>query len=305
MTGDHQHGTAELAKGDRSRLKLAVVALATFLVVETVFAVIGHSMALLSDAGHMLTDLASLVLALWVASIQERPPTTTWSFGLHRAEVISGALNGIALITLATLIITDDVIRILHPHAVDGAVVIGVSLGGIFINVIVTVLLSHTDRTSLNLAGAFAHILTDLWAFGATLIAGIVIEVFSFNDADLIASLIVVVLMLRAALSLLKQSGRILLEGTPPEIDLETIREHLLAESHVQQVHDLHAWVVATGLTSISAHIVLDEACFQSGHASETLDLLQSCLAQHFNLTHSTLQLETPPHIDHEEPGHE
>lgn len=305
MSGDHQHFDGHLSHHDRQRLRLAIVALTLFMIIETSFSIWGHSMALLSDAGHMLVDLGALGMTLWVATVQERPPTATWSFGLQRAEVISGAINGLALVILGSLILSDDVVRLLHPRAVDGASVIGVSIGGIFVNLFVTALLNHTNRQSLNLAGAFAHIVTDLWAFGATLVAGIVVELFSFNDADLLASLVVVALMFRAAISLLRKSGRILLEGTPPEMDLEVVRAHLLAEAHVQQVHELHAWVVASGLTSISAHIVLDETCFQSGHASQTLDLLQNCLSEHFNLSHSTLQLETPPHAEHEEPGHE
>ncbi|MGH3282018.1 MAG: cation diffusion facilitator family transporter, partial [Trebonia sp.] len=158
------------------------------------------------------------------------------------------------------------------------------------------------NRTSLNVQGAFRHMLTDLYGFIGTVIAGIVILAAGWTRADGVASLVVVALMLKAAWDLLRDSGRILLEAAPRDMDLDDVRAHLLDAEHVRGVHDLHAWTVTSGLPALSAHVVVDDSCFTSGHAPHLLDQLQACIAGHFDVEHSTFQFEPTAHASHE-PG--
>jgi cobalt-zinc-cadmium efflux system protein len=176
---------------------------------------------------------------------------------------------------------------------------------GVMVNVAAAGLLARANRTSLNIEGAFQHIVTDLYGFIATAIAGGVIVGTGYRRADPIASLVVVVLMLRAAGGLLKASVSVLLEGAPDEVDLGEVRAHLLAPEHVRDVHDLHVWAVASDLPAIAAHVVVDDSCFLDGHAPQVLDQLQNCLAGHFDVEHSTFQLEPASHADHEPGTHE
>jgi cobalt-zinc-cadmium efflux system protein len=164
--------------------------------------------------------------------------------------------------------------------------------------------LARADRTSLNVQGAFRHVLTDLYGFIGTLIAGVIIVVTGWTQADAIASLLVVALMLKAAWELLRDSGRVLLEAAPPGLNLEDVRAHLLATEHVHNVHDLHVWTVTSGLPTLSAHIVVDDSCFHDGHAPQLLDALQACLTGHFDVEHSTFQLEATAHAGHETGTH-
>ena len=180
-----------------------------------------------------------------------------------------------------------------------------VALAGVVFNLGATVLLGRADRRSLNIAGAFAHIVTDLWAFAGTVIAGIVIITTGFQRADAIASLIVVALMVKAATGLLRASGRVLLEGAPEDVDLQEVRDHIMGVAAVTSVHDLHAWVVTSDLPAVSAHVVVSDACFADGSAPRVLDQLQECLAGHFDVEHSTFQLEPASHLDHESPQHD
>jgi cobalt-zinc-cadmium efflux system protein len=159
---------------------------------------------------------------------------------------------------------------------------------------------SRADRTSINIGGALAHLVTDLWAFIGTVVAGIVIITTGWRRADAVASLLVVALMARAAWGLLRDSGRILLLATPSGIALDEVRAHLLEAPHVREVHDLHAFVVGSHLPALSAHIVVEQQCFEDGHAPQVLDTLQTCLSGHFDLEHSTFQLEPPGHAVHE-----
>lgn len=271
------------------------------MVVEVVVALFAHSLALLADAGHMLTDAAALATALWAIRLAARPITGTWTFGLKRAEILSAAVNGVTLVAVAGIVTVEAARRLAHPRAVAGTAVLTVALAGVVINVVASYVLSHGDRTSLNVEGAFQHILTDAAGFLATAIAGLVIVTTGFRRADPIASLLVVALMVRAAWTLLKASGRVLLEGTPEGIDLELVRQRLLAaDRHVVDVHDLHAWVLTSDHPAMSAHVVLDDSCFSDGHAPRVLDALQAAMRADFDMDHSTLQLEMAQHLTHE-----
>ncbi len=273
-----------------------------FMVFEVLGAVIAGSLALLADAGHMLTDAVALGASLWAARLATRPATGTWTFGLKRAEILSAAGNGLALVVVSALLAFEAVRHLIHPAAVEGSIVVGLAAVGLAVNVVVVWVLRRASRSSLNIQGCFRHVLTDAYGFAATVAAGALIVATGFERADAIASLVVVALMLGAATSLLRDSGRVLLEGSPLGVDLDEVRLHLLETEHVSDVHDLHAWTVTSALPALSAHVVLQDSCFYDGHAARILDQLQSCLADHFDVEHSTFQLEAAGHLDHE-PG--
>lgn len=299
------HGSPQVTRAtDRRYLAIAMALILGFMAVEVLMAVLAGSIALLADAGHMLTDAGALALAIWASRLAERPTTDVWTFGFKRAEVVSAAVNGVALLLTAGLILLEAVERLLHPFPVHGIVLVVVASGGVVVNLAATLVLARANRSSLNIAGAFAHLLTDLWAFLGTAIAGLVIVWTHFQRADAIAALCIVVLMLGAARDLLKDSGRVLLEAAPAAVDLTAVRRHLLEAPHVIDIHDLHAWVVTSDLPALSAHVVVSEGCFADGHAPQILDELQSCLAGHFDLEHSTFQLEPPGHVSHEASRH-
>jgi cobalt-zinc-cadmium efflux system protein len=298
----HAHGVA--ANADARYLTVALSLIIGFMVVEVVTAALSGSLALLADAGHMLTDAGALAASLWAARLAARPATGAWTYGFKRAEILSAAGNGVTLLIVAALVTFESVHRLTHPSKVHGLFVVVVALIGVAVNVTAAYVLAKANRSSLNVEGSFQHILTDLYGFVATVIAGIVIVATGFARADAIASLVVVVLMAKAAYGLLKVSGRVLLEAAPEGVDLDDVRVHLLEPGHVNDVHDLHAWTVTSGLPALSAHIVVEESCFLDGHAPQLLDRLQACLAGHFDLEHSTFQLEVAGHVDHETGTH-
>jgi len=221
---------------------------------------------------------------------------------LKRAEILSAAGNGITLLVVSGIVTFEAIRRLVHPPTVEGAPVLVVALIGIVVNIAAAWVLAKADRSSLNVEGAYQHILTDLYGFIGTVVAAVVILTTGFTRADAIASLIVVALMLKAAWGLLRDSGRVLLEAAPEGVDLDEVRAHLLENGHVRDVHDLHVWTVTSNLPTLSAHVVLDDSCFGDGHAPRLLDELQGCLVGHFDVEHSTFQLERITHANHE-PG--
>jgi cobalt-zinc-cadmium efflux system protein len=278
------------------------VLVTTFMAGEVVAAVVASSLALLADAGHMLTDALALAMAVTAARLVLRPASGSWTFGYARAEVMSAAVNGVTLLVVAALVTLEAVRRLVHPADVAGGPVVAVAAAGLVVNAVAGVVLSGADRRSLNVAGAVAHVLTDAYAFAATLVAGVVVLTTGATRADPAASLVVVALMLRAAWRLLRDSGTVLLEAAPAHVDVADLRGHLLEAAHVVDVHDLHVWTVGTALPAVSAHVVVTDECFRDGRAPRVLDELQGCLAGHFDVEHSTFQLEPATHAEHE-PG--
>lgn len=304
---DHSHaghGRAPAPGGDRRYLATALALLIAFLVVEVVVAVLAGSLALLSDAGHMLSDVGAIALALVAARLALRPATGIWTFGIQRAEILSAAVNGVTLLVVGLVVAVEAVRRLLDPPDVAGWPVVLTAVAGCLVNLAVAWLLARADRRSLNVEGAYQHVLTDLYGFLGTLVAGLVVIATGWTRADPIASLLVVALMLYAAWRLLREAGRVLLEAAPADTDLVTMRAHLLEVSRVQAVHDLHVWTVTSSLPALSAHIVVDQGCFADGHAPQILDQIQQCLAGHFDVEHSTFQLEPPGHAAHESGAH-
>ena len=296
----HAHGPG--AGSDQRYLLAALALLAAFMLAEVTVAILSGSLALLSDAGHMLSDVGAIAGALWAIRLAARPPAGKWTFGWKRAEILSAAGNGITLLVVSGIVTVEAVSRLISPPQVDGGPVVAVAAAGIVVNIAAAWVLARANRSSLNVEGAFRHVLTDLYGFVGTVIAGVVILATGWTQADAIASLLVVGLMLKAAWGLLRDSGRVLLEAAPEGMNLEAVRAHLLSTDHVHDLHDLHAWTVTSGLPALSAHIVVDDTCFYDGHVPRLLDQLQACLAGHFDVEHSTFQLEAAGHAGHE-PG--
>ncbi len=291
-------------RGDRRYLAVALGLLVAFLAAEVVVALLSRSLVLLSDAGHMLSDVGAIAAALWAIRLAERPASGAWTFGWKRAEILSAAGNGVVLLVVGAIIAFEAIRRLIAPPSVDGAPVVVTALVGIVVNVVVARVLAKAGRGSLNVEGAFQHIVTDLYGFIGALVAGVVVMATGFDRADPIASLVVVALMVKAAWSLLRASGRVLLEAAPEDIELEVVRAHLLQTPHVRDVHDLHVWTLTSNLPALSVHVVIDDECFTDSHAPRLLDELQACLTGHFDVEHSTFQLEPAGHSAHEAGAH-
>lgn len=290
----HDHSIS--ADADRTTLWVALIVLSVFMVAEVIVSLLTGSLALLSDAGHMLSDVGAIGLALWTIRLAARPAQGAWTWGLKRVETISAAVNGITLLIVAGVIAVEAVRRLFEPPEVDGGPVLIVALVGVVVNIVVAWLVARANRSSLNIEGAYQHILTDLYGFLGTIVAALIIMVTGWTFADVIASLLVCALMVHAAWNLLRAVGRILLEAAPEGIDLEEVTTHFLELPHVQRVHDLHVWSVASDLPALSAHIVVDDECFTDGHIPELLGQVQHCVAGHFDVEHSTFQFEPPHH---------
>ena len=282
----HHHAVSPTA--DRRRLAAALALILAFMVAEVVAGLLPGSLALLSDAAHMLTDAGAIGLALVAARLAARPAGGGFTFGLKRAEILSAQVNGATLVALAVVILAEGVRRLIDPPSVDGGPVLAVALAGIAVNLAATWVLAGAERRSLNVEGAFQHVLTDLFAFIATAIAGVVILTTGFGRADGIAALLVAALMLRSGWALLRDSGRVLLEAAPRGVDPEEIGRMLAAEHHVVEVHDLHVWEVTSGMTSLSAHVTVRAGCDTQSHRRQLADLL----SERFGIDHTTLQVE-------------
>ncbi|MEP9383274.1 cation diffusion facilitator family transporter [Nocardioides sp. KR10-350] len=299
---DHAHGVADDA--DRRYIAGALTLLATFMAAEVVVAVLAGSLALLADAGHMLADVGALAGALWAAHLAARPATGPFTYGWKRAEILSAAVNGITLLVVGGIVLVEAIRRLLGSPHVDGGPVLAVALVGCAVNIAAAWLLARANRSSLNVEGAYQHVLTDLYGFLGTAVAAVVILLTGWTRADAVASLVVVALMAYAGGRLLRDSGRILLERAPDDVDLAEIRRHLLEVDHVVDVHDLHVWTVTSDLPTLSAHLTVDDSCFLNGYAPQLLDKVQACLQGHFDLEHSTFQLEPAAHVAHESGMH-
>ena len=284
----HHHGVS--ADADRGKLAIALALIAGFMVVEVVAGIAADSLALLSDAGHMLTDAGAIALALVAIRLAQRPARGAMTYGLARSEIVAAAINGTTLLVLALLITYEGIRRLVDPPATEGAVVLVVALAGIAVNLAATLVLRRANRRSLNVEGAYQHVLTDLAAFVATAVAGAVILATDFHRADGIASLIVAAIMLRAAYGLLRDSGRVFLEAAPHGLDPEAIGRALVGTAGIVEVHDLHVWEVTSGFPSLSAHVTVgDETdCHAARAAAERM------LHDRFDIHHTTLQ------VDHE-----
>jgi cobalt-zinc-cadmium efflux system protein len=291
MAHDHVHAPSR--DTERRALRAALALILAFMAVELVAGILASSLALLSDAAHMLTDAAALALSLAAARIAAKPVGGSMTYGLGRAEILSAQANGVTLLVLGLLIVYDAISRLASPPSVDGGVVLAVAVAGVVVNVFAERILrgpSDPGGRSLNVEGSYRHILTDLYGFIATAIAGAVILITGFSRADAVASLLIAALMLYASYGLLKASGRVFMEAAPAGLDPEQIGLSLAAQPGVVEVHDLHVWEVTSGFPALSAHVVV-------GAGADCHELrrgLQKMLEERFHLHHTTLQ------VDHE-----
>jgi cobalt-zinc-cadmium efflux system protein len=272
----------------RRALAIALALILAFMAGEVVAGILARSLALLADAGHMLTDAAALAAALVAAGLASRPARGQWTFGLGRAEILAAQGNGITLLVVGVWIVYSAVRRLVSPPAVHGGVVLAVALAGVAVNLVATLVLARADRTSLNVRGAFLHVATDLVAFVGTAFAGALVLATGWDRFDPVAGLLVAALMLRSSWSLLRESGRIFLEGAPTGIDPDAVAHALAEDGDVIQVHDLHVWTVTSGFPALAAHVLVspDVDC----HAARRR--LEQLLKQRFHLDHTTLQVD-------------
>jgi cobalt-zinc-cadmium efflux system protein len=282
----HSHGVSEDADGRKLAVALALIV--GFMLVEVVAGALAHSLALLSDAAHMLTDVAAIALSLWAIRLARRPAQGAMTFGYKRAEILAAQGNGATLLVLGLLIAYEGIRRLVTPPAVEGGLVLAVAVVGVGVNLAATWTLSKANRESLNVEGAYQHLLTDLAAFVLTAIAGAVILWTGFDRADGIASLLVAAIMLRSGSALLVASGRVFLEAAPERIAVADVGEAMAHVPGVEEVHDLHVWEVTSGFPALSAHVSVgcDDDCHGIRERLETL------LEERFSITHTTLQVD-------------
>ncbi len=284
----------------RKRLGLVLAITCTILVVEVVGAVLSGSLALLADAGHMATDAGGIglsLLAMWFAT---RPSSPSRTFGFHRLEILAAVANALVLCGVGVYILVESVLRLLEPPVVASGTMLVFGLVGLAGNTASLALLRHGQAESLNLRGAFLEVLNDLFGSAAVLVAGAVIWFAGFQRADAIASGVVGVLILPRTWKLLREALDVLLEATPKGVDLAEIRRHMLDERGVVDVHDLHAWTITSGMPVLSAHIVVADP----SSSGQVLDRLCDCLRGHFDIDHSTIQVEPAGHQRHEGSTH-
>lgn len=282
----HAHGVARDA--DRRYLTIALLLLVGFMVVEIVVGIMARSLALISDAGHMLTDVGSISLALVAMRLASRPARGSYTFGLKRVEILSAQANGLTLVLLSLWFIIEALRRLIHPPVVEGLLVTIVAVAGIGVNLLAVWAMGKANRQSLNVEGSYQHILTDLYAFVATAIAGGLIWWTGWNRFDAIAALVVAGLMLKAGVGLVRDSGRIFLEAAPRGLEPATIAEAIRATPAVTCVDDLHVWEVTSGLPALSVHVSVD-------HQTDCHDVrrtLETMLHERFAIVHTTIQTD-------------
>ncbi|MGB8004239.1 MAG: cation diffusion facilitator family transporter [Gaiellaceae bacterium] len=273
---------------DRRALTIALLLVVVLMAAEIVAGMLGHSLALLADAGHLLTDAAALGFALVASAMAARPAAGRWTFGYSRLEILAAQANGITLGLIALWVIWSAAHRLVDPHEVRGGLVLLVALGGIVMSIAASAVLAQASRESLNVRGAFLHVLTDIAAFGAAAVAGGLILATGWDRFDPIASLAVAALMLWSSVQLLRESTVIFLERAPRDADPEAIGRALVGEEGVVEVHDLHVWTVTSGFPALSAHVLVEPGA--DCHAARRR--LEQILAERFGLSHTTLQVD-------------
>ena len=285
---DHAHDHGVRADTEIRPLAIALALILGFMVVEVTVGIIADSLALLSDAAHMLIDAAALALSLGAARLARRPAKGRMTFGFRRAEILSAQANAITLLVLGVLIVVEAAQRLISPPSVDAPPVVFTALAGAAVNVVAIWQVARANRENLNIEGSFQHLLTDFFAFAATVIAGVVIWITGFDRADPIASLGVAASMLYAAVPLLRRTGRVLLEAAPEGMRPEDVARAITTHPGVTSLHDLHVWEISSGFPCLSALVLVgrDEDCHRVRRELETL------LHERFGLDHTTIQVE-------------
>jgi len=303
MGAGHDHTT--LTGGHRGRLALVLAFTLTVFAVEAVGALLSVSLALLADAGHMAADAAGIVMALIAATLAQRAPTRRRTFGWQRVEILAAMANAVLLLGLALYVLIEAVRRFFSPPEVASGLMLVVAVVGLVANTSSLMLLRRAQALSLNIRGAYLEVLGDLVGSVAVVVAAVVIALTGWVWADAVASAAVGALILPRAWVLLREAVDVLLEAVPKGVDLDHVRDHIRRVPGVLDVHDLHAWTITSGLPVLSAHVVVDEKTMNGGHTGRVLDALHACLAEHFDVTHSTFQIESAQHRDHEHATHD
>jgi cobalt-zinc-cadmium efflux system protein len=253
----------------------------------------------------MLTDVAGLSMALVAATLALRPATPERTWGYHRAEVLAAAAQAALLLAVGVFVIVEGVRRLLDPPEVESGVMAAFAVIALLGNAVSIVLLSRIQAGNLNTRAAFLEVVNDALGALAVLVAALLITWFGWLRADAVTSIAIGLLIVPRTLRLLRETVDVLLEATPRDVDLTEVREHILGASHVLAVHDLHASRVSSDLPIVTAHVVVEDGCFHDGHIPPLLDELQTCLADHFDVAHSTFQFEPAGHGDHESGRHD
>jgi cobalt-zinc-cadmium efflux system protein len=292
---DHDHG-ATAAAAHQGRLALVLGITVAILAAEVAGALLSGSLTLLADAGHMLTDAGGIGLSLLAIRLAGRSASHARTFGYLRMEILAAAMNALLLFGVGLFVIAGAIDRLIHPPAITSGIMATFGVIALFGNACSALLLRHGQADSLNVRGAFLEVLSDLLGAAAVIVAAMIISLTGFTRADPIASLLIAAMIIPRTWQLLRKSGDVLLEATPEGVDLAEVRRHMLDTSGVIDVHDLHAWTITSGVNVLSAHVVVEH----QSQGGPLLDQLGACLSDHFDIEHSTFQIEPPGHRDHE-----
>lgn len=299
----HGHGHAAGRAVDRSRLKVVLAVTLAVIVVELVGAWVSGSLALLADAGHMVTDAAAVALALSASYVATLPPTSRRTFGFHRAEILAALVNAVVLLGVCGYLAVEGVRRLIDPAEVETGPMLVFALVGLAANGVSLALLARRRDESLNMRGAYLEVLGDLFGSALVVVAAVVIMTTGFTRADPVVSLLIAVLILPRSYGLLRDAVNVLLETTPAHLDLDDVRDHLREVPGVVDVHDLHAWTITSGMPVLSAHVTVTDSCLEERGVGPLLDEFSGCVASHFDVDHVTFQIEPESHRDHEDLG--
>ena len=303
MGSGHDHSSAALA-APRARLLAVLLISAAILVVEVIGAYRSGSLALFADAGHMLTDVAGVALALLAVTFASRQASPERTFGYYRVEILAAVINAVLLFGVSIYLLIESWSRWNSPHEVDGGIVLIFASIGVVANLVSFFILRGGAKDSLNVRGAYLEVLGDLLGSVTVIIAAVIIMATGWERADALASAIVAIMMLPRTWSLLREAVDVLLEAAPRNVDVAEVRAHILEVDGVIEMHDLHIWTITSGQPVMSAHVVVSDETLADGAGGRVLDQLHECLAHHFDVDHCTFQIEGVGHAEHEAHGH-
>ena len=297
------HGHAAGRAEDRARLRLVLLVTGLVIVVELVGAWLSGSLALLADAGHMVTDAAAVALALSASYVAGLPATSRRTFGYHRAEILAALANAVVLLGVCGYLAYEGIRRLLHPVEVEAGTMLAFAVVGLVANLVSLRLLHGRHRESMNMRGAYLEVFGDLLGSGLVVVAAVVVLTTGFTRVDPIVSLVIAALVLPRSFTLLRDAVEVLLETAPAHLDLDDVRDHLVTVPGVVDVHDLHAWTLTSGIAVLSAHIAVTDEVLEEQGVGRLLDQFSTCAAEHFAVEHATFQVEPAGHQAHEDLG--
>ncbi|WP_030686745.1 cation diffusion facilitator family transporter [Streptomyces globisporus] len=300
----HSHGgpppTGTAAAAYKSRLRIALGITLSVMVIEIVGGLVADSLALIADAAHMATDAVGLAMALLAIHFANRPPSGNRTFGYARAEILAALANCLLLLVVGGYVLYEAVQRFIEPAETKGGLAIAFAAIGLVANVISLSLLMRGQKESLNVRGAYLEVLADALGSVTVIVAAAIILATGWQYADPIASIVIGLMIVPRTVKLLRETLDVLLEAAPKGVDMAEVRAHILALPGVEDVHDLHAWTITSGMPVLSAHVVVDQDALDSVGHEKMLHALQGCLGSHFDVEHCTFQLEPAGHAEHE-----